>query len=89
MKTIKAPFSARAPTWLEHTERRERRPRFLEVVLKRYCDWVRAAEEAPRGRFDLLDRVHSLADLIECGAVSFESSAPPADPWSLRQVALQ
>ena len=31
---------------------------------------MRTTEDAPRGRFDLLDRVHSLADLIECGAVS-------------------
>ena len=68
MKTIKAPFAARAPTWLGRVECRERLSRMLEAFLNRSCDWVRATEHAPRGPFQLLERVHGLAEIIERGA---------------------
>ena len=32
------------------------------------CERVRAAEHAPRGRFDLLERRHALSEIIERGA---------------------
>ena len=58
MKTIKAPFAARAPTRLGRGERRERLSRLLEAFLNRSCDWVGAAEHAPRGPFRFLERRH-------------------------------
>ena len=67
MKTIKAPFSARAPTWLGRGERRERLSRLLEAFLNRSCDWVRATEHAPRGPFRVIERIYGLAEIVERG----------------------
>ena len=61
MKTIKAPFAARAPTWLGRVERRERGSRFREAVLNVLRDRVRAAEHAPRDPVRLIERGHGLA----------------------------
>ena len=67
MKTVKAPFAARAPTWLGRAERRERRPRLLEAVLKQSCDWVRAPEHSPRGPFRIFECRHGGVEIVERG----------------------
>ena len=47
----------------------ERGSRGSQVFLNPGCDWVRAAEHAPRGRCQILERRHALAQIIERGAV--------------------
>ena len=64
---IKAPSAARAPTWLGRVDRRELRSHFLEVVLNRSCDRMRAAQHAPRDSTRVLERRHGLAEIIERG----------------------
>ena len=69
MKTIKAPFAARAPTRLGRGVRRECRPCFLEVLLNHRCDRMRSTEHTPRDPFRVLERRHGLAQIVERGAV--------------------
>ena len=69
MKTIKAPFAARAPTWLGRVERRKRLSRYVEASSNESCDWVRATENAPRSPFHILERRHGLAEIVERGVV--------------------
>ena len=71
MKTIKAPFAARAPAWLGRVERRERKSRYFEAVLNIFCERVRASEHSPRGPFRILERRHGLAEIVERGTGVF------------------
>ena len=41
--------------------------RVSQVVLKRSCERVRASKHAPRGPFNLLERIYGLAELSERG----------------------
>ena len=68
MKTIKAPSATRAPTWLGRVDRRELRSHCFKALLHGSCEWVRAAEDAPRCPFRPLERRHGLADIVERGA---------------------
>ena len=43
--------------------------RVSQRFLNPHCGRVRTAKHAPRGRFNLLERRHALADIVECGAV--------------------
>ena len=45
----------------------ERGSRFLQIVLNRLCDWMRAAEHAPRDPSRVLERRHGLAEIVERG----------------------
>ena len=45
----------------------ERGSRVLQIVLNPHYDRVRAAENAPRGPFCLLERRHGLAQIVERG----------------------
>ena len=47
----------------------ERGSRVLQFVLKSLYERVRAAEHAPRGRFQVLEQRHGLAEIVERGAV--------------------
>jgi len=49
----------------------ERVSRVLQFALNIKCDWVRAAEHAPRGPFRLLERIHGLAEITVCGCGVF------------------
>ena len=67
MKTIKAPFAARAPTWLGRVERSERKSRYFGGVLNIFCERVRASEHSPRGPCRILQRRHGLVEIVESG----------------------
>ena len=43
--------------------------RVLQFVLHPFCDWVHVTEHAPRGPFQLLERIHGLAEIVERRAV--------------------
>ena len=43
----------------------ERGSRVSQTAPDAFCDWVRATEHAPRGRFNLLERRHGLAEIGE------------------------
>ena len=45
--------------------------RVSQIPLNRRGEWVRAAEDAPRGRFDLLESRHGLVEIVERGAWVF------------------
>ncbi len=40
----------------------------LQVALNLHCDRMRATEHAPRGWFNLLERPHALAEIVERSA---------------------
>ena len=62
MKTIKAPFAARAPTWLARVESPRVSTRCFEALLNHTCEWVRAAEGRAARSVPFLERRHGLAD---------------------------
>ena len=43
--------------------------RFFQLGLDFCCDWMRTAENAPRGLFRVLKRRHGLTEIVDCGAV--------------------
>ena len=42
--------------------------RVSQVALNVHCKRVRATEHAPRGPFNLFERIHGLAEIVERGA---------------------
>ena len=53
----------------------ERGSRVSQFVLNPLCERVRATEDAPRGRFHVLEPRHGLAEIVERGVV-----VPPEHP---------
>ena len=53
----------------------ERLLRESQGILNRFCGRMRAAEHAPRGRFDILESRHGLAEIVERGAAVLEDCA--------------
>ena len=46
----------------------ERVLRVLQSILNPFCEWVRVTEHAPRDLSSVLERLHSLAEIVACGA---------------------
>ena len=42
--------------------------RVSQVALNVHCERVRTTEHAPRGPFNLFERIHGLAEIVERGA---------------------
>ena len=66
----------------------ERGSRGSQIPLNPICGRVRAAEHAPRGRFDLLERRHGLTEIVERSVGVLRTSsrwawAVPARPCAL------
>ena len=55
-------------------------------MLKHSCVRVRAAENAPRDQFDLFERRHGLADIVERGAGVFAERTCVTFPHPERDV---
>ena len=54
--------------------------RVSQVALNVHCERVRATEHAPRGPFNLFERIHGLAEIVERGAgvvVEHPRATPP------------
>ena len=51
----------------------ERYSRLSQVFLNPGCDWVRAAEHAPRDPGRLLEYRHGLAEIVEHGVVTLKN----------------
>ena len=45
----------------------ERILRVLQSILNPFCEWVRVTEHAPRDLSSVLERLHSLAEIVVCG----------------------
>ena len=52
----------------------------IQIVLKRRCDRMRAAEHAPGDPLHVLKRRHGLADIVECrgASVIVVAARPPS-----------
>ena len=42
--------------------------RVLQSILNPSCEWVRVTEHAPRDLSSVLERLHSLAEIVVCGS---------------------
>ena len=62
----------------------ERGSRVLQILLNLHCERVRATEHAPRNRFNLFERRHGFAEIIERGVIMW-----PRRQWSCWQVESQ
>ena len=49
------------PAGVEHVSR------VLQSILNPFCEWVRVTEHAPRDLPSVLERFHSLAEIVVCG----------------------
>ena len=45
----------------------DRRSRVSQATLNIHCDWMRAAEHAPRDPCRILERINSLVEIVDCG----------------------
>ena len=85
------------PLWRRRFAGTERDSRVSQVDRNALCGRVRTTEHAPRGPFDLLERRHCLADIVEGGAGVLVTAGRgliprrgdwlPGTPWDMSDLA--